>query len=328
MAPPPTSPGDPSLPGALPSEPPPPYTQVNTSAPSTSQNASSSSRPQDTSHLRIPAHQKIRNGIPLDARRSMEDEARPLPQGWVRQFDSTSLHQFFVDTTKTPPRAIWHHPYDDDEYMATLPSAERTRIHGLHRVPSDADVHAESTDGDTDNEHHQQLPPRTEDKPKGLSKFSRKMKDKITQSTHEEREQERQQRAEQEQAAYARYQKIRECMLKAAQTGERQFLGRDKNGKDVYIDPPSRDMYGNMGYGGGMAMGGAGSGGYGMGYPGAMGYGGSGYGWSASPYGPNSTVLRPAGPYRRPYGGGYGGGMGLPLMGGLMGGAMLGGLMF
>lgn len=34
-----------------------------------------------------------RNGIPPDARRSMEDEARPLPHGWVRRYDEKSQHQ-------------------------------------------------------------------------------------------------------------------------------------------------------------------------------------------------------------------------------------------
>jgi hypothetical protein len=251
----------------------------------------------------------------------MEDEARPLPEGWVRQFDATSRHQFFVDTRRNPPRAIWHHPYDDEEYMNSLSHDERSRIQSLHRVPTDADIQAESSDPDTDNEHH--LPPR-EEKPKGVSKFTRKMKDKLTSSTHEDRERAREQRAREEQAAYERHQHIRNCMAKAIETGQPQLLGKDKQGKDVYIEPPPQ----GMGYGMGGGMGGMGGYGMGGGYPGRMGYGGGGYGWGAGPYGPNSMMLRPNVGYGRPYGGGYGGGMGLPLVGGLAGGALLGSLLF
>jgi hypothetical protein len=309
-------PPPPSLGAPTPSEPPPPYSSTPTATPGKS---TSQTHQQDTSHLQVPGHHKERNGIPVSARRSMEDEARPLPDGWVRQFDNVSHHQFFVNTRVSPPRPIWHHPYDDEEYMSSLTEEERSRIEGLHLAPSHADIQAESSDPDHDDEYP--LPPR-EERPKGLSKLTRKAKDKLTNSTHEERERARVQRAREEQAAYERHQKVRACMAKAMETGERQLLGKDKDGNDVYIDPPSQAT----GYGG---MGGYGMGGYGMGgYPGRMGYGGGGYGWGAGPYGPNSMLLRPGMGYGRPYGMGYGGGMGLPLVGGLAGGALLGGLLF
>ncbi|KAG8995261.1 hypothetical protein FRB94_009311 [Tulasnella sp. JGI-2019a] len=49
-------------------------------------------------------------------RLSMEDEHRPLPEGWIRQLDPSSAHHFYVDTTATPPRSIWVHPYDDPQW--------------------------------------------------------------------------------------------------------------------------------------------------------------------------------------------------------------------
>ncbi|KAG9024150.1 hypothetical protein FRB95_012032 [Tulasnella sp. JGI-2019a] len=53
-----------------------------------------------------------------DAQRlSMEDEHRSLPEGWVRQLDPSSAHHFYVDTTATPPRSIWVHPYDDPQWQ-------------------------------------------------------------------------------------------------------------------------------------------------------------------------------------------------------------------
>jgi len=53
------------------------------------------------------AKYESRNGIPPEHRRSMEDEHRHLPPGWVRQYDAQSHHQFFVDIKADPPRSIW-----------------------------------------------------------------------------------------------------------------------------------------------------------------------------------------------------------------------------
>ncbi|KAG8905435.1 hypothetical protein FRB99_008981 [Tulasnella sp. 403] len=50
-------------------------------------------------------------------RRSMEHEERPLPDGWVRQFDPVSQHHFYVDTKANPPRSIWDHPLEDPTYL-------------------------------------------------------------------------------------------------------------------------------------------------------------------------------------------------------------------
>lgn len=87
-----------------------------------------------------------RNGITPQARRSMEDEQRPLPQGWIRQYDTEQHHQFFVDTSATPPRSIWHHPYDDEEYLSSLSSSERAHINRLQKSVSLKDIEAESSD--------------------------------------------------------------------------------------------------------------------------------------------------------------------------------------
>ena len=289
-----------------PSDAPPSYDEVAGS--SSGVGAGSSSRPAGSS---IPY--KERNGIPPQTRRSMEDEGRPLPYGWIRQYDPENNHQFFVNTNVESPTSIWHHPYDDEEYMSSLDPAERKRIQGMHRVPSEADIAAESSDDD-DGQHHPHskqtnvgagtLPPRPSgpDHPGGVTKWGRRMKDKMTGTTHEQRERQRIQRAEEEQRTYQRHMELRQAMSRAAQTGQPQFIGKDRNGKDVYIEPPQ-----------------------GAGPPqGAYGYNP----YQQGPYAnPNATFIRPQYPYSRPYGGGYGGGFGLPLAGGLMGGLLLGDMM-
>lgn len=130
------------------------------------------------------------------------------------------------------------------------------------------------------------------------------MKDKITHSTHEERVAQRGLRAAREQRIYQQHQMYRAAMSKAAMTGEPQFIGKDHQGKDVFIEPP---------------------------YGATRGYGQNAYGYNPYVQGPysntNATYLRPSMPYSRPggyYGYGYGGGMGLPLAMGLGGGLLLG----
>lgn len=290
----------------IPNEPPPSYTEVS--------NAAAPPKPAPRTNLEVP-----QSRIPQHERRSMEDEGRDLPPGWVRQYDSSSHHQFFVDTSANPPRSIWHHPYDDDQYLNTLPSAERERI-------INSSHHTGGSDHGSADEREHELPPReSKGEKKGLGT---KIKDKLTSSTHEEREAARRQRDEEEAAAYRRHQHIRQQMSKAAQTGEPQLLGKDKEGRDVYIEPPG------------------GAGGYGS-RAGSNGYNP----YTQGPYSnPNAKFLRPQMPYARPYpgygygygGGGYGGGYGgyggryggyggmgagAPLLG-LGGGLLLGGLLF
>ncbi|KAK3644606.1 hypothetical protein LTR56_009544 [Elasticomyces elasticus] len=300
----------------IPDEAPPPYSAATGSS-------NTNTGRTDNSHLTVPGASSNSHGIPTDRRRSMEDEMRPLPTGWVRSFDPESSHHFYVDTTKEPPRSIWVHPYDDDSYLKTLSSSERERVEqeslGRGHPPSKADILAGHTDDEDDEHDHHipgsstshaaqgaQLPPRPAE---GKKSFGRKLKDKMTGMTHEEREVERKRRAEEERVVYERHMRIRQAMVKAQQTGQPQLIGKDKNGKDLYIEPPSYNS-GLGGYGGG-------------------GYGYNPYGSSGMYSAPNSRYVRPAYPYSRPYGGGFGGGYGMPLAlgGGLMGGMMLGGMM-
>jgi len=243
---------------------------------------------------------RSQNGIPIAHRRSMEDELRPLPEGWVRSYDATTQHQFFVDTTKDPPRSIWHHPYDDDDYMNSLPEKERERIRRDQQ-----DAKAKSTDGETGEAGPStaSVPTPPPDQPHGIQKFGRKLKDKLTNTTHEEREARRRQEAAEEEQAYRQHLAFRAAVARAAETGQPQLLGKNPNGEDVYIEPPDGPRA----------------------PPGSQGYNP----YAEGPYtNPNARFIRPDYPYSRPYGSGYGGGYGLPLAGGLLGGALLGSLLF
>lgn len=315
-----------------PSEPPPSYAQATGSSAASGSAGASSSNNVDTTHLSVPGSSDGKLGVPASYRRSMEDEQRPLPSGWVRTYDPSTEHQFYVDTSKDPPRSIWVHPHDDDEYLATLPTEERERIEqdsmnrGKHHPSKEEILNAGSDDDENDHQHasaaagasssafEAQLPPRPDGKGKAPERtFGRKLKDKLTGMTHDERVVERRQRAQAERQMYEQHMHVRAAMTRAMQTGQPQYLGKDRDGKDVYIEPPAPPPQ----FGG---------------YPGGR-YGGGGYGYS--PWGgpggpgiynaPNARYIRPQGPYSR---GGSGMGMPLAIGGGLLGGLLLGDLLF
>ncbi|KZM25407.1 uncharacterized protein EKO05_0000630 [Ascochyta rabiei] len=253
-----------------------------------------------------PGARTERNGIPMERRRSMEDELRELPPGWVRTFDPESHHQFFVDTTADPPRSIWTHPYDDEQFLSTLSPEERKKHSRMKRTVTLQDLAAEDSDDDDAHAPRAARGKSAEPELKGFHKFSRKLKDKVTGSTHTEREQQRVRRAEQERQAYQAHLRARQALIRAMETGEPQFLCKDHQGKDVYVTPPN-----------------------GYAPRGAYGYNPYGNPYARGAYAnPNVRYMRPAQPYGRPYGYGYGGGAGLPIAAGFLGGALLGGALF
>lgn len=291
-----------------------------TDAPPSYDTVAGSSANSKQSHLAVPgAH----NGIPSQYRRSMEDEHRPLPDGWVRQWDDKEQHQFFVDTKANPPRSTWVHPYDDETYLRSLSSADRENLQEQERLRRELQddeftVHEKGSSHpisaqNTGSSFPTELPPRdshgSTSTKHGKVGFGEKLKEKVTGQTKEERAKAKAVREQQEREYYEAHQKFRQAMQQAQVTGKPVLFAKDAQGRDVYVEPPSQ--YGG-GYGGG--------------------YGQNAYGYNpyqSGPYAsPNARFIRPPNAYGRPYGGGYGGGYGLPLAGGLMGGMLLGGLLF
>jgi len=279
---------------ADPFEPPPSYDEV-VSGPSAS----------GSNTLQVPPETGNRDS-PL-TRRPTEDETRELPPGWMRLYDSKEKHHYFVDTTTNPPRSTWNHPYEDEEYLNSLSPPERARIQKIYRATTDTAVIAE---GSTSSERRPTPPPRphTTGEAKGARKLGRRMKDALTNSTHEEREARRRERAEQERRAYEMQRRFRIALTKAMETGVPQFLGKDSDGKEVYVEPPygpGGQQYAPRGYAGG-----------------AYGYNP----YAQGPYtNPNARFLRPQQPNNLDYAG-YGPIFAAPLLG-LGAGMLLGGLM-
>ncbi|KAI0778589.1 hypothetical protein BD413DRAFT_489994 [Trametes elegans] len=68
----------------------------------------------------------------------MSYDNEPLPDGWVREFDPNTQHPFWVDTKTRPPRAIWVHPYEDDEFLRGHPSIRDRLARERRGTPSEA----------------------------------------------------------------------------------------------------------------------------------------------------------------------------------------------
>ncbi|KAG8888595.1 hypothetical protein FRB98_007359 [Tulasnella sp. 332] len=68
-------------------------------------------------------------------RMSMEDEERPLPEGWCIIFgswvyemvDDRAWMHFQVDTRAHPPRSIWVHPFEDPQWQQEHRAAANAR---------------------------------------------------------------------------------------------------------------------------------------------------------------------------------------------------------
>ncbi|CDR98991.1 uncharacterized protein SPSC_00683 [Sporisorium scitamineum] len=283
-----------------PNEAPPSYDQVSgSSRPAAAAATSSANIASSSSHLGVPKQDEAA------ARKSMEDMLRPLPKGWIRQYDPSTHHNFFVDTLANPPRSIWVHPFDDEQYQREQPDEvrkERERIEREHLVHADTDDEDGHHHHSSSSKHHQSAAAGSSDQPKGMKKFGRSLKDKLTNTTHAEREAKRQAQREAEQRAYQQHQAIRQALMTATRTGQPQLVGRDKQGREIFAQPPPPGAYG---------------------YGATLGYGP--YQTLDGPYGAYGPYGRPMGPYSRPYGGM---GMGMPVLGGLAGGMLLGGLLF
>jgi hypothetical protein len=195
-------------------------------------------------------------GMTEDGRRSMDDEQRELPTGWVRCFDPAQEHHFYVDTATK--RSIWVHPYDDPQYLESLPDTHPAN-------PSSAEA----------QEVRRAEQEEEKAKKEGRNWFQRKKDNMI--GTKEERTKEKEARKRQRAEEYKRQLQAQQEYLKRRQELMRKqannpTIGR-YYGSNPYAYSAPLTSYSRLGYGG--------LGGYGYGYPGGYGggYGRRGYGY-------------------------------------------------
>ncbi|KAL1748560.1 hypothetical protein HDZ31DRAFT_29602 [Schizophyllum fasciatum] len=81
-----------------------------------------------------------------------------LPEGWTRQ--THEGHTFYVDTRANPPRSIWVHPYEDEQFLREHPEARSKPP--TSRQPSSG---AGGDRGLSGSNHHNFQPPPMEQHP-------------------------------------------------------------------------------------------------------------------------------------------------------------------
>ncbi|QRV85988.1 hypothetical protein RhiJN_14006 [Ceratobasidium sp. AG-Ba] len=182
-----------------------------------------------------------------DDRHSMEDEARPLPKGWVRDYDHANKHHFYVDTQSNPPRSIWVHPFEDEQFQREHPE--------LFKAPTGPPP--SRTPGNASSG------PSTAEESKPEKKgFIQKLKDKSTEHAAR-KEEERKRREAMQREAIQRYVMRREELLRQQQEQARQQQARYGQGplygpQNAYghgrYPPPGMAYGGRRRGGGGMAL--------------------------------------------------------------------------
>ena len=124
---------------------------------------------------------------------------RPLPYGWISQVDSGSGHRFYVDTKATPPRSIWVHPLEDEQYLREHPEAHEKQTPAAdhktsqYSAPPTPPVLTPSPSVGSSSDRAGYASPSGPKKKQG---FLGKLKEKVV-GTEEEREQEKRHKAEQ-----------------------------------------------------------------------------------------------------------------------------------
>ncbi|THV05979.1 hypothetical protein K435DRAFT_849432 [Dendrothele bispora CBS 962.96] len=120
---------------------------------------------------------------------SSNHDERPLPKGWVKEWHDSG-HPYYIDTQSNPPRSIWIHPLDDEQYIREHPEARektKTRPASTKAPPAKSE--------DKDRRHSFSGTPSTSNATAPRKRgFFGKLKDKAI-GTKEEREAEKQRMA-------------------------------------------------------------------------------------------------------------------------------------
>ncbi|KAG9001074.1 hypothetical protein FRB94_007135 [Tulasnella sp. JGI-2019a] len=167
-------------------------------------------------------------------RMSMEDEERPLPDGWVRQFDRNSSHHFYVDTRANPPRSIWVHPFEDPQWQREH-AASVGPPPGPPPGHTDAKLRKERPEEKGDKGDKAQAGGQSSSSSAGDQKrgFFGKLKDDVI-GTKEERAAAKEKKAQQEREMQARYMERRRLLAEQRANQQMQY--------------PNSPLYTNYGY--------------------------------------------------------------------------------
>ncbi|KAF5385519.1 hypothetical protein D9757_005410 [Collybiopsis confluens] len=165
----------------------------------------------------------------------------PLPGGWIKQYHESG-HPYYVDTKANPPRSIWTHPYQDEQYLQEHPES-REKLPRPLSSQGPPEGQSSSKQPDVHDQHRRHSYNGQSSKGFGQKRgFFGKLKDKAI-GTKEERE------AEKARAAQLREQRRQQFL--AQQQAQQAYYAQQAQ----YGPPPQQYGAPYSPYGGGFGQG-------------------------------------------------------------------------
>ncbi|KAF9076125.1 hypothetical protein BDP27DRAFT_1313934 [Rhodocollybia butyracea] len=196
---------------------------------------------------------------------SSDYDDHPLPYGWIKQYHEG--HPFYVDTKATPPRSIWTHPFEDEQYLHEHPDArEKARPKSSQGFRNNSSSLNPPVTDDRNRRHSFNGQSQSKDS-KHKRGFFGKMKDKAI-GTKEEREAEKLRSAQLHEQRRQQRLELQRAQQEAYAQQQAFYASQAR-----YAPPPQQYGYGGGygngmgGFGGNQRMGGGGMGGGGMALP-------------------------------------------------------------
>ncbi|KAF4573055.1 hypothetical protein EYR36_007565 [Pleurotus pulmonarius] len=158
---------------------------------------------------------------------------QPLPEGWQKEYDPNTQRHFYmskVDTKATPPRSIWVHPYEDEQYLNEHPEKRDTL---KPPPPYEEDSRRHSWNGNSSTSQAAASSSKAKDHERGT--FG-KFKDKLI-GTKEEREAKRK---EEEKLAAERRKQRQQLMAERNRLEQEYLAERMRQQRAMYNSFPPR----------------------------------------------------------------------------------------
>ncbi|KAF7436666.1 hypothetical protein PC9H_003499 [Pleurotus ostreatus] len=155
---------------------------------------------------------------------------QPLPEGWKKEYDPSTQRHFYVDTKATPPRSIWVHPHEDEQYLKEHPEKRDTL---KPPPPYEEESRRHSWNGNASSSQAAASGSKTKDNDRGT--FG-KFKDKLI-GTKEEREAKRK---EQEKLAAERRKQRQQLMAERNRLEQEYLAERMRQQRAMYNSFPPR----------------------------------------------------------------------------------------
>jgi hypothetical protein len=180
-------------------------------------------------------------------RQRLEDKNRLPPEEQIQHPGGKKWHRLLIERTQKATKSTTGPLCDETQHPKVLPTVQGQEPDSKSAI-SDTNTNSSSSyaDDESDSDDASTIIPEKRGVrvnigfPGSIVMLGRKLKDRMTHTTHEEREMTRRLRAAERERVLRWEHKIRRTMSKAMDSGQPQYLHTDGDGMDVYVEPPDR----------------------------------------------------------------------------------------